>query len=196
MSAAPHPIVVLSGEHRRIEAVLAALETFASAVRAGRRHDELADFVRFCTGFIDECHHGKEEQILFAALFDERAFSGADREPAVAVLRQTYPIGVLLAEHEKCRSDLADLSHLASKRKLTPPDRERLHAVAVDYAAAIREHIVKEDGVLFPMVNARLDALVVYELGAQFERFSKARIAADRELMDLGRTLVQLGRVQ
>ena len=66
------PIEVLMGEHRLIEEVLGSLETHAAQVRAGAplAREVVGDYAAFFRGFADSCHHGKEEDILFAAMVE------------------------------------------------------------------------------------------------------------------------------
>jgi len=66
------PIALLMIEHRQIERMIPVLRDEARKARAGavdvERIDALMDFVRT---YADKCHHGKEEDILFAELRDK-----------------------------------------------------------------------------------------------------------------------------
>lgn len=63
------PIALLMIEHRQIERMVPLLHAEAINAREGKvdplRIDSLVDFVRT---YADKCHHGKEEDILFASL--------------------------------------------------------------------------------------------------------------------------------
>lgn len=177
------PVAVLMGEHRHIEAVLTALEHFAVAVSAGRDHAELRDFVRFLREYADHAHHAKEEDILFAAIVEEGLF------PV-----DMGPVTVMLDEHAQGRHATQELADLAEQTTLSPADRRHLVEVASGYVALLRHHIAKEDGVLFPLAGARLDPRVMEEVARQFDRFALDRAGADLELVDLGRSLVAIGR--
>ena len=63
-------IEMLMTEHRTIERVLDGLVGFSGEVqrRGGTEKPELLRFVTFLREFADECHHGKEENILFATM--------------------------------------------------------------------------------------------------------------------------------
>ena len=69
------PIALLMIEHRLIERMVPLLRAEASNALAGSvdpsRIDALVDFVRI---YADKLHHGKEEDILFAAVQDKPAF--------------------------------------------------------------------------------------------------------------------------
>jgi len=66
------PIALLMIEHRQIERMIPVLKEEAKKARAGEidtdRISALVDFVRT---YADRCHHGKEEEILFAALMEK-----------------------------------------------------------------------------------------------------------------------------
>jgi hemerythrin-like domain-containing protein len=177
------PIAVLVAEHRRIEQVLDALEHFSALVFAGRDHRELGDFVRFCRGYTDGSHHGKEEDILFAVIVEEGLFPS-----------DMGPVTVMLDEHEQGRRAVAELAELADKTALTDADRRHLVHVASGYAGLLRHHIAKEDGVLFPLVTARLAAHALGEVERQFARSIAANAASDAALVELAATLVRIGR--
>lgn len=63
-------IGALMHEHRAIERLLAVLQVQQDALARGDRVDAslLRQAAEFLHGFADECHHGKEEKILFRDL--------------------------------------------------------------------------------------------------------------------------------
>ncbi|MEK7239261.1 MAG: hemerythrin domain-containing protein [Gemmatimonadota bacterium] len=147
-----HPskaIEVLMQEHRVIERVLDALERAVSqldrsvAVRPGF-FLEAADFM---AGFADGCHHRKEEGVLFGAMID----SGAPREGGA--------IDMMLDEHEQGRAFTRAMREAA--RRLEAGDaaaRRQVVSSARGYVALLRDHIAKEDEMLFPMADGLLSA--------------------------------------
>jgi hemerythrin-like domain-containing protein len=56
-----HPTDTLMQEHARIERVLDALESYASALEDAAKPEDLGLFVTFAREFADGVHHGKEE---------------------------------------------------------------------------------------------------------------------------------------
>lgn len=133
---------ILMQEHRVIERVLDVLQTAAdrlaqgTAVRPGF-FLEAADFI---SGFADGCHHRKEEGVLFPAMTASGMPVGEG------------PIGVMLHEHEEGRRLTGGMREAA--RRLEAGDalaRGQVVANAKGYVALLRDHIAKEDGVLFPM---------------------------------------------
>ncbi len=135
---------ILMSEHRVIERVLAALDTAASRVEAGEPvrpgfFNDAADFVK---GFADGCHHRKDENVLFTAM-------GASGLPTRA-----GPIAVMLYEHEQGRAYIRELR--AAAGRWAAGDEAAAAAVVANargYASLLRQHIAKEDGILFPLAG-------------------------------------------
>ncbi|MEZ8221428.1 Hemerythrin-like domain-containing protein, partial [Candidatus Fervidibacteria bacterium JGI MDM2 JNZ-1-D12] len=120
----------------------------------------LLDFFRV---FADLCHHGKEEGLLFSEL------------EAKGIPKEGGPIGVMLHEHDEgrnlqrqMREAVSDLSNEANRQKFT--------AAARDYIALLRQHIWKEDNVLFKMAEQVLTEVDDKELAERFERYEREHI--------------------
>lgn len=135
---------ILVAEHRVIERVLTALETAAKRLAAGEAVP--ADFflmaADFIKGFADGCHHKKEEGVLFVALV------------ANGMSPEAGPIAVMLVEHEEGRRLTRAMREGAER--LQGDDPAALAQVvrnALGYTALLRQHIQKEDVVLFPMAD-------------------------------------------
>lgn len=154
-------IDILREEHRVIERVLAALETAANRLEAGQPVSpsfflQTADFI---TGFADGCHHKKEEGVLFPAM------------EAAGIPAETGPISVMLAEHDQGRR-LASVIR-ASAEKMLAGDTDakgKLVEAALGYAALLRQHIMKEDNVLFPMADQAIQGTSRAKVAEAFER--------------------------
>src|SRR6266540_1126404 len=118
-------IETLMTEHRLIERACDALAAFADEVRRKSTDDkeELGRFVTFIREFADACHHGKEEDILFAAMV-EAGFP-----------RHGGPIAVMLMEHDQGRAHVRVLADLAAQAAPSSvADRQRLAEAAHGYA--------------------------------------------------------------
>jgi hemerythrin-like domain-containing protein len=159
-------IEVLMSEHRLIEEVLGSLETYAIDVRAGAPAlgDVIGDYARFLGGFADACHHGKEEDILFRRMI-ERGFP-----------REAGPLAVMYHEHEAGRSHVRALSEIAASPG--PADSRLLLDHAEAYVPLLRQHILKEDRILYPMALEFLTAPELDAMNGEFETF-EARMHAD-----------------
>ncbi|MFH1567456.1 MAG: hemerythrin domain-containing protein [Gemmatimonadota bacterium] len=135
---------ILMDEHRVIERVIGALEVAARRLQQGEpvRAELFLDAVDFIRSFADGCHHAKEEGVLFKEM------------EAAGMPVQAGPIGVMLQEHELGRKYTRGLAEAAERLK--KGDREAGRAVAenaMGYAALLRQHILKEDQILFPMAG-------------------------------------------
>ncbi len=135
---------ILMEEHRVIERVLTALQTAAD--RLSQEYEiRPAFFVNvalFNKNFTDGCHHRKEEGVLFVAM----------NEAGVPV--QGGPIGVMLAEHEQGRDFTGAMKDAAQKWEAGDLSaRAALVQNALGYAALLRQHIHKENNILFPMAD-------------------------------------------
>ncbi|HEX7232537.1 MAG TPA: hemerythrin domain-containing protein, partial [Candidatus Binatia bacterium] len=88
---ADKPTEILSDEHRVIERVLDALQrlTALPVNQSLRQWREALDFFR---GFADQCHHFKEERLLFPAMEEH------------GIPSEGGPIGMMLQEHEEGRA--------------------------------------------------------------------------------------------
>jgi hemerythrin-like domain-containing protein len=134
------PIQMLVNEHEVILSVLDAVETVAQRTAADGVfpqpfYEQAVDF--FAT-FADQCHHAKEEQLLFPLL--------AER----GIPLEGGPIGCMLSEHDLGRQ------HVAAVRAALPraaagdaAARATVRQEALAYAELLREHIMKENQVLF-----------------------------------------------
>jgi hemerythrin-like domain-containing protein len=140
---------VLSEEHRVIERVLNTLEAGAQRLASGQSMPPeffllATDFIK---GFADGCHHRKEEGVLFI------------RMEAQGVPVQGGPIGVMLAEHELGRQYTRALRSAALDMQSGDENAaRRVVENAQNYVALLRQHIYKEDHMLFPMADRVIPA--------------------------------------
>jgi hemerythrin-like domain-containing protein len=140
-------IDILMREHRVIEKVLNALESAADRLEAGEDLPmdfflKAADFIR---SYADGTHHQKEEGILFTAL--EGHGLPKDAEP-VSVFMDEHVEGRRLTKGMVACAERNNAGDAGAKSELTQHAR--------DYVALLREHIQKEDNVLFPMADSVL----------------------------------------
>jgi hemerythrin-like domain-containing protein len=135
---------ILMAEHRVIERVIDSLETGAKRLEQGEnvRPGFFLDAADFVKGFADGCHHKKEEGVLFKAL-------AAHGFPA-----EEGPVSVMLLEHEQGRRFTRAMREAASRLEAgDQAARGDVVSSARGYSALLRQHIQKEDGVLFPLAN-------------------------------------------
>jgi len=132
------PRRVLMDEHRVIERVLEAMERMIEADVMDRAF--VLGAVDFIRNFADGCHHAKEEDHLFPAM--EKA--GLPREGG--------PIGCMLHEHEQGRDFVRRI--LAGLDAASAGDAgaaAEVRNAVIGYVGLLRQHIQKEDNILFVM---------------------------------------------
>ena len=174
-------VETLMNEHRTIEQVLDALVGFAEdAVRRGATEkEELGRFVTFVREFADACHHGKEEDILFASMV-EAGFP-----------RNGGPIAVMLHEHDQGRALVGILKARAEQPGTwSDADRQEVAEVARGYSAMLHAHIHKEDAVLYPMAEQHLPPEEMDRIGEACATYDAAREGSHERLHALAETLV------
>jgi hemerythrin-like domain-containing protein len=159
------PIELLMTEHRLIERALDAMDAWITTLSPESEADdkeELARFVSFIRGFADAYHHGKEEDILFVAMVDH------------GFPREVGPIPVMLREHDMGRSLVGVLDGLAKQPATwSEQDRETLARTVREFSALLRQHIQKEDQILYPMADTRLPQPVKEEMSRRFQAFEE-----------------------
>jgi hemerythrin-like domain-containing protein len=158
------PIEVLMNEHRLIESVLDSLEVYVDrlAPNASIETADLGRFTRFIRAFADTCHHGKEEDVLFETMV------------ANGMPREAGPIAVMLHEHEEGRQLVRTLTAFAARSAepgWSDADRQGIRQTAHAYAELLRQHIQKEDGILYPMAVSRLDPATMADIARRFDAF-------------------------
>ena len=167
---------ILVEEHGVIERVIAALEAATRRLEAGQPigagaalagahwFTGAADFIQ---GFADGCHHRKEEGVLFPAM------------EAAGVPREGGPIGVMLAEHEQGR--VFTRAMRAAAERMAAGDAGAHVAVqknAMGYVSLLRQHIQKENKVLFPMADRVIRDAQQAEVAEAFERVEREETGA------------------
>jgi hemerythrin-like domain-containing protein len=160
---------ILMQEHEVILRVIAALEMQAGCLRAGQpvRPGFFLDAADFIKGFADGCHHRKEEGVLFEAMI------------AAGLPRQAGPVAVMLAEHEQGRGYTRGMRDAANR--LAAGDgaaRGEVVSNALGYAALLRQHIQKENGILFPMADQMIPAARQGQVTDAFEHIEHEETGA------------------
>jgi hemerythrin-like domain-containing protein len=175
-------IALLMDEHQLILDTLDALEVFADRVAHGvEDKDELGRFVQFIREFADARHHGKEEDILFEIMVE----AGFPREGG--------PIAMMLMEHERGRGYVAELAAKAAQAgKWSPSDKTAVAKAAHGYAELLRQHIAKENTILYPMARMRLGPEALSRVDSACAAFEEGQKKAHgTALEDLGRDLAK-----
>jgi hemerythrin-like domain-containing protein len=171
----------LMAEHEVILSVLDCVERLADQADHRGTLDvaSAAEALDFLSGFADRCHHGKEEDQLFPALVSR------------GLPRNVGPLAVMLSEHELGRAEVAGMrTAVADVQRSLAGSVQRFGEHARAYVELLRQHIDKENGVLFPMADGMLTEAEHAELEQAFERMERDPGHADHErYLELARTL-------
>jgi hemerythrin-like domain-containing protein len=158
---------VLTEEHRLIEQVLNTLEAGSKRLESGQpvRPEFFLSATDFMRGFADGCHHQKEEGVLFT------------RMEARGIPTDGCPLGVMLAEHAVGRQYTRAL-HSAALAMQAGEDNADQRAIqsSRSYIAMLRQHIYKEDNILFPMANNVIPAEQHDQIWEDFEHVENVEI--------------------
>jgi hemerythrin-like domain-containing protein len=155
---------VLSDEHRVIERVLAVVEKLATAPVEGSL-DSWKKALDFFSHFADQCHHFKEEQVLFPAMEGR------------GIPRDGGPIGMMLMEHEEGRAYVrAMLSAIPLVEAKNEVAKEILVDKAKAYLRLLKDHIQKEDEILFKIADDVISPDEQKQLSRSFEEHEAKEI--------------------
>ncbi|MDH5804331.1 MAG: hemerythrin domain-containing protein [Gemmatimonadota bacterium] len=172
----------LMEEHRVIERVISVLEAGAQKIHACETVDPkiFVDAVEFVRDFADGCHHQKEEGVLFRYMVE------------AGMPESEGPIAVMFSEHSRAREYTRALA--AAAERMVAGDSQAATAVMANargYAALLREHIAKEDAILFPMASQVLSGQLKERCEEDFEKIRVEETSRHQKLRALADKLEQ-----
>lgn len=153
-------------DHEDIMLTLNILERICLLMKANNEVD-LVDVIRiiyFMKIFGDECHHGKEEGILFPA------FGKA------GIIKQNGLLREIIAEHERERKLIKALQDSVFGESVKV---DSFINSTCSYTGLIRDHIKKENYNIFPDGDEMLSAEKHTELLKKFRAFEDGIIGKD-----------------
>jgi hemerythrin-like domain-containing protein len=147
-------------EHKSILIALNVIEKMYERIQNDKEVDykDIEDILEFLKVFADKCHHGKEENFLFPAMEE------------VGIKNENGPIGVMLTQHKQGREFIKQMLESISNKTI---NKDAFVSAASSYVNLLRNHIEKEDTMLFPLSDARLSASKQIELWINFEALEK-----------------------
>ena len=156
MDISTKPTTILSDEHKNISKVIETLVNEYNNLSAGKAIDK--DFfekaVHFIQNYADKFHHAKEEDILFVELHKDDVQMHCD------------PIPQLLHEHDLGRNFVKEMIEGVKENQ-----KEKVLQGARGYTDLLKEHIFKEDNILYPMAD---EALSDQAQESMLEKFKEA----------------------
>ncbi len=157
----------LRDEHEGILTMLEIIDRMVEQPQlAVERFEQALEFLKV---FADRCHHGKEEEVLFPLLETK------------GIPRDNGPIGVMLSEHQMGRGFIKGMSDGLEQYKTGNPDAlSVIRGNAHGYTDLLRNHIAKENDILFNMAERVLSEQEHQELAMKFEEIEAERIGMGR----------------
>ena len=158
----------LRHEHVLILKLMEALEGATNRLIAGLEVPlyDLDAMVEAIKAFADSCHHGKEEELLFPAMH------------AAGMATHAGPIAIMLAEHEKGRVFVRGMSKALTEMQNNLTGKADFIQNATGYIVLLRNHILKENNILFQMAEQMLSEAEHTRLKVAFEEIEHERIGA------------------
>jgi hemerythrin-like domain-containing protein len=135
---------ILRDEHKAILKMIDTAEEVSQRLKKGVTvsPELLSGLLEFFRTFADRCHHGKEEECLFP-LLEQRG-----------IPREGGPIGVMLHEHDQGRGLIRVMGEAACQFAGGRKDAGlRWADAALAYSELLRNHISKENDILFVMAD-------------------------------------------
>ena len=169
----------LVDEHRLILRMITLLEKNAPLTATGdySNWQFYLDGVDFIRNYADRFHHAKEEDVLFAALVKN------------GMPRENSPVAAMLMEHDQGRAFVLRMETAVKEALDGLPGRENAIAEnGLAYAALLRDHIAKEDDILYPLAERVIPETMRAEIVAGYQR---AEAAADADFSERYRQVIE-----
>lgn len=159
----------LESDHVHIITLIGVMERIIGSDKPDTGHIEnIVDIIR---NFADGIHHAKEENIYFP-LLTERGFSSSQG-----------PVGVMLSEHVTGRSFVKGITENNARIKKGEIEAlPELYRNMQGYATLLRNHIAKENNILFPMADRVLSAADQSGLASDFKSVENSYDVGSRPL--------------
>ncbi|MCM8763778.1 MAG: hemerythrin domain-containing protein [Candidatus Omnitrophica bacterium] len=159
------PTEQLQEEHKAIKLMLKILEAICKRLenKEDIPEENFEKIIEFLKIFVDRCHHGKEEDLLFPAM----------EEAGIPV--EDGPIGVMLTEHNIGRDYVKGMSEAVLRQ-----DFNKFIENARGYVELLEQHIDKEDNILYMIADMHLQESKQKELLQQFEKVERERIGTGK----------------
>ena len=160
---------ILRQEHENILRGLEVLEACASKFEHGQSVPPatLEGLIEFFRLYADRTHHGKEEDLLFPAMI------------ANGFAREVGPVHCMLTDHERNRALTREMIDAAAKYRAGDQKAAIVFAsAATQYVSVLREHIQKENLVLFVMADDAIPEKDQPALLARFHEVDNNKIGA------------------
>jgi len=166
MFSVKKPTEMLSEEHRE---VLGKLDEIEQLIGRLDKRDEVVDPLKRLAAFFSSdfwVHFTKEEEALFP-------------EMEKFIPRNAGPIGAMLAEHEDLRKTNRELQSELARYFAGTDTAETGAAIrhyGTDFVTVLRDHIDKEDNILFRIADMHLTNGQNAVISEKFEQITTAKV--------------------
>lgn len=160
----------LRKDHESVSLILDIMEAINIKIESGEKVDasDVKNVADFLTGFADNYHHKKEENFLFPALAD------------AGMPTQGGPVGIMLQEHDISRSLTERIHESASNYDNDGSGLEDFKTASKEYIFHLRQHVDKENNILFMMADAQLDQFAQADVIDGFDEFLSETFGQDK----------------
>jgi hemerythrin-like domain-containing protein len=157
----------LKDEHEAIKLMLNVIDNISNSI-VNKKELNVVHFEKildFLKEFVDKCHHGKEEDILFPDL----KVHGLPKEGG--------PIAVMLHEHQLGREHIKSINNAfieyksGNKQAITT-----IISASREYVELLRAHIEKENNILFMLADKTLNESEQSKIFDDFEKLETEKI--------------------
>jgi hemerythrin-like domain-containing protein len=160
----------LRSEHGTMMKIFSALLHLSSGsgLTEAESHGRLEKVMDFLKAYVDQCHHPKEEEIFFPAI----------REAGLT--RLDGLIKELTSEHRAGQGMVQEMEKALGQLRKSEASEKVFSAVASRYVGLFRQHIRKENGILFPAANEKLSAEIQQRVLHGFRKIDHDKLGEDR----------------
>lgn len=169
----------LVDEHQLILRMIALLEKNAARTATGdyRNWQFYLDGIDFIRQYADRFHHAKEEDVLFKALVEN------------GMPKENSPVAAMLMEHDHGRQFVRNMEAAVKEAQAGRTDvYPVITENALGYVALLRDHISKEDNILYPLSERVLPETMRPGI---LEGYEKAEAQAPQEITERYRAIVE-----
>ena len=162
----------LREDHGRIMKLFAAWQKMLGKLEQPKqsRQEAFAECINLVETFIDKCHHGKEDEILFPAM-------ESSKRPEVTSL-----IEDLRSEHKTGRSMLEAIKLEFKAFPQPNGSAEKLIQLCEGYIDLFRKHIRRENAKLLPLLEKCMSAGTREQIADHFEQYEQKTIGSKNNL--------------
>jgi len=153
---------ILAEEHQNILKVIDALSDECNNLGSGKpiNNGFMTKAIDFIRNYADKFHHAKEEDILF------KEFCKVAEQGEV----HCNPVEQMLVEHDMGRDFVKEM-----EQGVKEGNKDKIMGGIREYTSLLRDHIFKEDNILYPMADESFDKKTEEAMLKRFEKVEKDR---------------------